>query len=251
MPLRLEEGWTIPADAPFYPPLPAVYRHQKLHLLFFTARPEVISRFLPEPLEASPDGVCVAAGVEAPFCTNYGPFLEAFLNLKCTFRGKVGFYWSHAFHNGPAGIAAGREIWGTPKVFAELSVTPVGASILTQVFMGGIPVLRLSTVTDQVLPDTAMPNLNPGWRLKIIPRADGPGPAIKQLVDGSCAVRDEVVHFLARGKGAVTFGASPFVDLSALQPISYGDAYFIESSCSEGYGEIVYDYLTKECSKAP
>ena len=244
MSLRHDEGWSIPPDAPFYPPLPAVYRHQKVHLLFFTARPEVVSRFLPEPLQPSPDGLCLVAGVEAPFCTNYGPFLEAFVNLKCTFRGQIGYYWSHALHNGPAGIAAGREIWGTPKVFAELSVTQEGPSMVTQASMGGVFVVRLSTVTERVVSAETMPCLNPAWRLKIIPRADGPGPAIKQLVDAGPAVKDEVVHFMARGRGTVTFGASPFLDLTALQPTSYGDAFYIDSSCSEGYGEIVYDYLT-------
>ncbi len=245
MSLKHDDGWNIPPDSPFYPPLPAVYRNVKVHLLFFTARPETVGNFLPEPLQPSPDGLCVAAGVEVPFCTSYGPFLEAFVNLKCTFRKQSGYYCSQVLHNGPTGIAAGREIYGTPKIFAELSVTNIDRSMLTQASMGGIPVLRLSTVIEQVVPSETMRqiSLTPAWRLKIIPRADGPGPAIKQLIDCTKVFRDQVVHFSARGKGTVTFGSSPFIDLSSLQPISLGDAYYFETSYSEDYAEIVYDYL--------
>src|SRR5215469_9050736 len=120
MSLKHDDGWNIPPDAPFYPPLPAVYRGVKFHFLFFTARPQAIAQLLPEPLEPDPDGNCVAAGIDIPFCTSYGAFQEVFLALKCKFRGQFGYYCSHILHNGPAGIAAGREIYGSPKIFATL-----------------------------------------------------------------------------------------------------------------------------------
>ena len=89
-----------------------------------------------------------------------------------------------------------------------------------------------------------MPSLTPAWRLKIIPRADGPGPAIKQLIDCSRTTQYVNVHFLGKGTGRITFGASPLCDLTSLTPQAYGDAFYMESSYSEGYAEIVYDYLS-------
>ena len=47
--------------------------------------------------------------------------------------------------------------------------------MLTEASMGAVPVLRLSTVTEQVVPSSVMPALTPSWRLKVIPRADGQG----------------------------------------------------------------------------
>lgn len=249
MSLKHNDGWAIPADAPFYPPLPAVYRNVRLQFLFFTARSEAVKGYLPEPLEPSPDGLCVAVGIEVPFCTSYGAFLEAAIVLKSIFRGQTGYYCSHAFHTGPAGIAAGREIYGTPKVFADISVKQIERSMLTEVFMGGIPVLRLSSIAAQVVTSQAMPSLKPAWRLKIIPRADGPGPGLKQLIDCSNTTQDQTVHFCARGRGTVAFTASPFVDLTSLEPVSYGDAFYMESSFSETYAEILYDYLKPEHQK--
>ena len=120
MGLKHDDGWNIPADNPFYPSLPAVYRNVRFQFVFFHAAPAAVQSFLPEPLEAAEDGLCVASGLEVPFCTNYGPFQESFIVMKCRFRDQTGFYCSHVFHNGPAGIAAGREIYGTPKVLRRV-----------------------------------------------------------------------------------------------------------------------------------
>ncbi|MEO7650016.1 MAG: acetoacetate decarboxylase family protein [Bryobacteraceae bacterium] len=243
MSLGHDDGWSIPADAPFYPALPAVYRNVKFHFLFFTARPDAAGQYLPEPLEPHPDGTCVAGGIDIPFCSNYGPFQEAFLVLKCKFREQTGYYTSHVLHNGPAGIAAGREIYGTPKIYAGVSVRQVERSMLTEGSVGDVPVMRLSTITEQAAPSSAMPPLSPAWRLKVIPRADGPGPAIKQLIDCSKTTKDLVIHYFSRGKGTLALSPSPFIDLSPLQPVSLGDAFYMECDYSEHYAEIAYDYL--------
>ena len=220
MRLKHDGGWNIPADNPFYPPLPAGYRNVKFQFVFFHANPAAVQDFLPEPLEATEDGLCVASGLNASFCTNYGPFQESFILMQCRFRNQTGFYCSHVFHNGPTGIAAGREIYGTPKVYAELKVRQADRCMVTETSLGGVPVLNISSSMETIAPHDAMPALTPAWRLKIIPRADGPG--------------------------RVVLGASPLCDLIPLTPLKYGDAFYMERSFSEGYAEIVYDYLSKE-----
>ena len=246
MGIKHDDGWNIPADNPFYPPLPAVYRNVRFQFVFFHAAPAAVQDYLPEPLEAAEDGLCVAAGLEVPFCTNYGPFQESFIVMKCHFRDQTGFFCSHVFHNGPAGIAAGREIYGTPKVYAGLKVTQADRSMVTETSLGGVSVLNISTSMETDAPHDAMPSLTPAWRLKIIPRADGPGPALKQLIDCSETTRDVEVHYTAKGQGRIDLGASPRCDLTPLSPVEYGDAYYMESSYAEGYARIVYDYLSEE-----
>ena len=213
--------------------------------MVFEAKPEAVAEFLPEPLTPSDDGECVAGGLDVPICTNYGPFLESFLQLKCNFRHHSGYFCSHVFHTGPAGIAAGREIYGTPKIFSQIRVRQVERTMLTETFMGDIPVLTMSSVPDRVIPAEELPAWKPNWRLKIIPRADGPGPALKQLVDTSNASRDQETHFCAQGHGTVRFEASPLVDLTPLEPVGYKDAFHLECSFSEHFGEVFYDYLAE------
>lgn len=246
MALKHDDGWNIPASDPFYPPLPAVYRNVRFQFVFFRAAPSAVQDFLPEPLKAAEDGLCVASGLEVPDCDSYGPFEESFIVMKCRFRDQAGYYCSHVFHNGPAGIAAGREIYGTPKVYADMKVTHGDRSMVTETSYGGAPVLTISSNMDSDAAPDAMPALTPAWRLKIIPRADGPGPAVKQLIDGSETPRDVEVHSAARGTGSIVLGASPRCDLTPLAPLEYGDAFHVESSYSEGYARVVHDYLGEE-----
>ena len=246
MGLKHDEGWNIPPDSPFYPPLPAVYHNVRFQFVFFHAAPDAVQDFLPEPLLAAEDGLCVASGLDIPVCPNYGPFQESFIVMKCRFRDQTGFYCSHVFHNGPAGIAAGREIYGTPKIYAELKVSQADRCMETETSYGGVSVLNIRSCWETDAPEDAMPSLTPAWRLKVIPRADGPGPALKQLIDCSETARDVEVHSVAKGRGTIELGASPRCDLTPLSPLEYGEAYHMESSYTEGYARIVYDYLGEE-----
>ena len=245
MGLKHDDGWNIPTDSPFYPSLPAIYRNVKFQYVFFHADPNAIQELLPEPLQSTEDGLCVAAGVEVPFCTNYGSFQESFVVMRCRFRKQAGFFCSHVFHNGPAGIAAGREIYGTPKIYAELKVRQAERSILTETLLSSVPVLQIDFSMIETTQINAMPPLTPAWRLKVIPMADGPGPALKQLIDCGEATQHLKVHFMAKGTGRVVFGQSSLCDLSSLTPLDYGDAFYVECSYSEGYAKIAYDYLAQ------
>ena len=238
-----DEGWVMPVHHPYYPPLPATYRDVRSQTVFFEAAPAAVARFLPEPLEPSPDGACAAMGIVVPFCTAYGAFNEALLMVKASFRGIDGWYIPIIWHDGPAGIAAGREIYGAPKVYASLEIRFEGPTMRTVASMGGIPVLTVASTLDEPVSPQAIPSTAPDWRLKVIPRADGPGPALKQLVDASGANEDVTVRTAFRGRGTVSLGAAPLSDFSALSPRAVGDAYFSESSFREGYGRIVHDYL--------
>jgi len=150
------------------------------------------------------------------------------------------------FHNGPAGIAAGREIYGTPKIFAQVRIQNFGPTLRTESSLAGVPVLEISSTMHEKSSQQGMPALVPAWRLKMIPRADGPGPAIKQLIDCAKVTRDLEIHFQAKGQGRISLSASPLCDLTPLIPIQYSDAYYIECSYSEGYAEVAYDYLQSD-----
>ncbi len=243
MSLGHDEGWCIPADRPFYPPLPAHYRNVRFQFVFFRADPSAVAQLLPEPLEPDPDGMCVAVGLAIPFCSHYGAFLEGAVEEKCRFRGQTGWYCSHVFHDGPAGIAAGREIYGTPKIYSGLTVKQVERTMITTARLADLPVMTVASTMETPCSPEQMPALAPSWRLKIIPRADRPGPAIKQLIDGAPAMQDLKVYAFFKGNGTVRFEPSPVCALTGLQPRAYLDAFYMEASYSETFAKIAYDYL--------
>ena len=88
-----------------------------------------------------------------------------------------------------------------------------------------------------------MPDLSPSWRLKAIPRADGAGCDVLQLIDGAGASRDVTVHVRRKGDGVVRFEPVPVHDLSGLEPLEYLGAFYVEQDYTEGYAEIVRDFL--------
>lgn len=246
MGLAHDAGWAIPFDSPFYPPLPAWYRNVQFQVVVFRADPAQVARLLPAPLEPSPDGECMAMGLRVPFSSAYGAFNEALIEQKAILRDRTGWYCSHVWHDGPRGIAAGREIYGTPKIFSELEVRLTDASMLTRASMAGVPVITISSTMETPVAASDLPSFEPAWRLKLIPRADRPEPAIKQLIDGASATGDLEIHAAYRGRGTVHIEPSPFGDLTCLRPIEYLDAYWYEASYREGFAEIAYDYLAGE-----
>jgi acetoacetate decarboxylase len=243
MSLPRSDGWAMPFDAPFYPPLPAWYRNVAFQQVFFRADPAQTARFLPEPLVPSPDGECLAVGIRIPFSTAYGAFNEAALDIRALLDGRPGWYSTHVWHDGPKGIAAGREIYGTPKILSDIEIRMLDASMLTRASIGGVPIITISTTMEQPITAADLRDTSPAWRLKLIPRADRPAPAIKQLIDASSATTDLDLHVAYGGRGTVAFQPSPQGDFTALAPIEYLGAYYFEASYSEGYGTIVLDYL--------
>src|SRR5579862_3312777 len=164
MPLPRADGWAIPFDAPFYPMLPAWYRNVRFQEVLFRADPNEVAKLLPEPLEPSPDGACVATGIQIPFSSAYGPINEGLVQQKVTFRGREGWYCSHVWHNGPRGIAAGREIYGTPKIFADVDVQFAEGTMLTKASMAGVAVATISSTMTTRIAEAELPGLTPAWQ---------------------------------------------------------------------------------------
>jgi acetoacetate decarboxylase len=88
-----------------------------------------------------------------------------------------------------------------------------------------------------------MPAGDPMWRLKVIPRVDGAGLDVMQLIDLATTTTDQVIHVCRSGDGVVQFNPSPIYDLSGFAPLEYFGAYYLEMDMTEGWGEIVKDFL--------
>ena len=58
MQLNDKQGWTIPVDSPFYPPLPAYYRNVRFQFIFFQDDQAAAAAFLPAPLKPAPNPLC-------------------------------------------------------------------------------------------------------------------------------------------------------------------------------------------------
>jgi acetoacetate decarboxylase len=239
--LPIDEGEVMPAHRPYYPSPRGYYRDVEFQLIYFRANPAAVREHLPEPLEADPEGLAVAFSIKVPFCSAYGAFNEAGLSVRCSFRGQPAFFNSHLYLDNVAAICAGREIWGAPKEYAEVEIEMRRNMVYSQTVKEGIPIMTLtSDVSQPATADEIIP-MFPSYRLKLIPRADGPGPAIKQIVNAS--PEDVVTSKLFKGNGMIEFGRSANSDLSVFEPQEIVGAFYHVSTYTEVYGEIVHDYL--------
>ena len=234
-------GDVMPALRPYYPPLPTYYRDVRFLLVYFQADPIRLRALLPEPLEPAADGLCVAFGIDIPFSSSYGPFHESGLQIKVNFRDQTGFYNSHLYLDNIPAICSGRERWGAPKEYAQVTFEQHNNLLLSRTIKDGVSVMTITAELGAPTRPEAMTPMFPSYRLKLIPRADGPGAAIKQIV--MAAPQDVTTHLLYQGSGTVTFDATANSDLRPFGPLAEVTAFYQVASYTETYGEIVYDYL--------
>lgn len=239
--LPAEAGYAMPPHRPYYPPLPTYYRDVRFQLVYFRADPARLRALLPEPLEPAADGLCVAFGIDVPFSSSYGPFHEAGIQIKVTFGERTGFFNSHLYLDNVMAICSGRERWGAPKEYAQVQIEQHNNLLVTRTRKEGVNIMTItSDLGEPTTPDALIP-MFPSYRLKLIPRADGPGAAIKQLV--TAAPQNVTTHLLYQGSGTVSFDASANSDLRLFGPVEETMAFYQIASYTETYGEVVYDYL--------
>ncbi len=239
--LRLDEGEAMPAQRAYYPPLPSYYRDVEFQTLFFRTDPAVVYEHLPEPLEPDPEGIAVMMGIRVPYCSAYGPFNEVEFSVRCSYQGQMGFYDIILFHDNPRAICAGRERWGVPKTYAQVDMEMRGNLFCTAVTQEGKQVVALTSTMRAPASPAEMISLYPWFDLKLIPRADGPGAAIKQLLKSGLG--DWESKLLMKGDGMVTLGSTANCDLAAFGPAEIIGTFYEVASYTEVYAEILYDYL--------
>ena len=245
MTIPLEKIDNMPAFSPYYPMPPARYRNAKFQYVCFRADVAAVERVLPACFEPSDDGFCVAIGLSIGWAANYGKFEESLLSVKCSFEGKTGYFSPVVFLNSRSSIPAGREIYGTPKVFADIQVSMDERVMHTDTCLAGVSLLSIRSTMHREASVDEMPKLQPSWRLKVIPRVDGKGADVMQLIDGANVGTDVTVHVCHAGDGVVQFHPSPIYDLSDFTPLEYFGAHYVEKDFTEGYGEIVKDFLSQ------
>jgi len=243
MTIPLERIANMPAFSPYYPMPPARYRQVRFQYVHFRADVAALDRVLPACFEPAADGHCAAFGLSAGWTANYGRFEESGLIVKCTFDGQEGYFAPVVFLNSRSSIPAGREIYGTPKVYAELNVTMDERVMVTETRLAGTSVLSLRSTMHRPATVDEMPALQPSWRLKVIPRADGQGTDVMQVIDAGQVVTDTKVHECRAGDGVVEFGQVPTYGLADFTPRQYLGAYYLEMDYTEGYATIVKDLL--------
>jgi acetoacetate decarboxylase len=238
----------MPPAWPYFA-IPCVYRDVQFRIARLRVSEDALVRLLPAPLEGAGSGVCTVTCIDVPYSSSYGRFQESFVQLQCRWRGETASYVPYVFLNNTRAICAGREIYGTPKVWADVSLERRGDDLTSQTSIDGVELIRQHIRIQGSIKPEALPDDGPSYRLKLIPSVDGSGPCVKQLVTATPS--DLQLRDLWQGSAEVGFGSVGGLDLRSLQPIETLTAYGFVASYVEGWGEVAFDYLTGAAERSP
>lgn len=116
----LTEGFSQPWAGPLYAEPPFYYREGRVILALWEADSARVATILPQGVEPLEDPVvCIAWVSTFPFST-FGPYNEAVLIVRVQLEGQGYHYTPFLYVDNEAPLAAGREIWGFCKKFADI-----------------------------------------------------------------------------------------------------------------------------------
>ena len=174
----------MPAFSTYFPKPPALYKGVKSHQVHFKADKNAIDRVLPSCFEPSDDALCIASGMTISWCSNYGQFEESTLSVKCKYKNQEGYFCVIAFLNSKSSIPAGREIYGTPKVFASINVGMDERIMYTNTVIANQSIMNIRSSMEKKIEVNQLPQTDHSWRLKVIPGAEKNTIDVMQLIDG-------------------------------------------------------------------
>jgi acetoacetate decarboxylase len=207
---------SMPVSAPLYPEPPYHYPKAELTTILFSVNREAIEAIVPEPLKLSKTPMVMAFVAWYPE-TTIGPYHEAATFIQASFKtaeGKKvdGFYCNSMFVDSDIALGAGREIWGYPKKFAEMSVKKEGNKVVGLLRRKNINVMKITVELQNPL--TQFPGLNT-LTLKQFFKPDGSGLELQELIETPQQITAVDVK---AGTANIEFGKSEADPLYLLQP---------------------------------
>lgn len=244
-------GFAIPVTDPPFDRPPYYYRDIELMFFAFETDENAAVSWVPEGLQLS-DSPPVAFVIY----TNYrfstlGPYTETILGFNTIWEGEPRAYCSNLFVSNEVGMIAGREIYGFPKLLANITWKREHESIIayTERPEGKRIVTSQMRCRDNLRPENFP--LSKLISLKVIPGAEeGADFAVAQLVetDFQCkpVIGSDGRAELFSGPGNVTFDSPSEVDPWYRIPVKKMlQCVYGRFNCFLPAGRIIKDYLKK------
>jgi acetoacetate decarboxylase len=238
----LSSAFAMPLTSPAYPKPPFRFVDREFIIITYRTDPAALERVVPAPLKVT-EPIVKYEFIRMPDSTGLGSYTESGQVIPVTFEGQAGGYTHAMYLDNLAGIAAGREILGFPKVLAAPKLEVRNDSLVGTLDYNGVRVATATMAYKYHALDTAVVKQSletPGYLLKIIPH-----------VDGSLRLCELVRYhaFDLNIKGAWSGPASLELHPHCLAPVSQLpvlevlSAVHVLTDLSLGNGEVIHDYV--------
>ena len=236
---------SMPAASPSYPFGPYRFINREYFIIVYESDPKAIRAAVPEPLEPVAENLVYYEWIRMPDSSGFGDYTESGVVIPCTYKKEPCNFVSQMYLDDDPPIAAGREIWGFPKKYAnpklEVAVDTLTGTLHYSgqlVAMGTMAYKHESLARDPAKTMAALTKMQ--CNLKLIPDVDGK-PKIAQLV--SYALTDITVKGSWTGPARlhlVPHVNAPAADLPIRQVV--GGRHFV-ADLTLPYGKVLLDYL--------
>lgn len=235
----VENGYSVPIQAPLVnesclPPFHC--KDNKGVTAYFTVKPETIKKYLePTPFEYYSNVVYVyVSDWNNATCGdgyNHG-FFDSGLGIPVLYKGRKGIHILYEFEDHDYAITAGRELWGYPKKYADISMKEENGLLVANVHKNGKNIIHLEMdLTKELEKPMERPVLYPHFQIKVILKPDRPGIEFKQILSRDPSP-DYITKTYTEHPVKVSMDGVPYNRLDEWQPIEIlgaslttGDAY--------------------------
>jgi acetoacetate decarboxylase len=235
-------AFAMPLTSPAYPKPPFRFVDREFIIITYRTDPAALERLVPAPLKVA-EPIVKYEFIRMPDSTGLGSYTESGQVIPVTFDGVPGGYTHAMYLDNLAGIAAGREILGFPKVLASPKLEVRNDSLVGTLDYNGV---RVATATmtykyHALDAETVKKSLEtPGYLLKIVPHVDG-SARLCELVRYRAS--DVTVKGAWTGPASLELHPHCLAPVSRLPVLEVISAVHMLTDLSLGNGEVVHDYL--------
>jgi len=240
----LQQAFAMPIHNPSYPPGPYRFIDREYLIISYRTEPARLEAVIPAPLKLA-EPVVKFEFINMPDSTGFGHYSESGIVIPVTLDGVQGGYVHSMYLNDQPPVAAGRELWGFPKKWAEPQL-----QVHKDTLMGTLDYsdFRVATGTmgfkHKALDKTAVlaAMSTPSFLLKIIPHVDG-SPRICEIV--KFCLQDITIKGAWSGPGALDLHPHALAPVSEFPILEILSAVHIIADLTLPLGEVAFDYLAK------
>jgi acetoacetate decarboxylase len=173
MPHIIKNGNNMPVQAPLIPDPFVPYNCPDNVTLSVLCRadPDLLKRYLaPTPYTPLDDRFVVYAS-DFSNCDK-AKFMDAGIIVPVIFEGRQGATYLFEYEDNDAAIAAGRDLWGYPKKYGDITLETDGDTATARVTRHGTDILTIRADFSEEAP-LDMPKLAPHFNMHVQPGPDG------------------------------------------------------------------------------
>jgi acetoacetate decarboxylase len=239
----LKHGNNIPIQAPLIPDPFVPYECKGYRSVFAVCRGDesVIRKYLePTPFDYV-DNTFIVSVSDFSNC-NKVSFMDCAIVIPVKYKDIYGGYYLFEYENDDSAIAAGRDLWGYPKKYADITLQQENGKVKGQAVRKGQLIVDIECDLNERVHEVINLQTYPHLNLHVVPKPDGKGISSMKVISRDTSPDFKLISE-ELGKTTVYLNGLPTDPLHELQPIevlgggyTVGDFYATEEN---GWGRII------------